>query len=144
MFHLEIKPRKGTALLLVILIFALFMVLGAILLKIVYNASATSSLLFQGEQAFWLAEAGLEAGRVALVKNPGWYTDLPHYPEDDVKWLRLSAVGQKENLGNGWFKIVREKDGNCLYSVGSKGEGAAVLKIELALFPLKVLKWEEL
>ena len=115
----------------------IILVLGVILTKIVYNTYASAHALVEREQAFWLAEAGLEKGKVELKHNPAWYTDLPHYPEDDVSWLKAGAVGQKERLGEGWFKVVREKDKDRFYSVGIKGKAVVVLKLKNSI-------WEEI
>lgn len=147
MFQIEINPRKcrkGSALLLVIFLSGLFLVLGAILLKMVYNGRVADGGFYSREQAFWLAEAGLEKGKAELSVNPSWYTDLPHYPEDDRKWLKDGAVGQKAKLGEGSFKLVREKGENRLYALGFRSKAVVVLKIKITPLPLKVLGWEEL
>lgn len=135
-----IKTRRGSTLLVMTMIFSLSMVLSVILIKIVYNTYATDRLIFEREQAFWGAEAGLEKGKTEVVHNPGWYTDLPHSPGDDVNWLSTAALGQDE----GWFKLVREKDMDRLYAVGRSGKATVTLKIDFALSPFKVLTWEAL
>ena len=131
------KYRKGSALLLVIIILGIFMVLGVILSKIAYNVSLSSHLLLEREQAFWLAEAGLEKGKAELKRDPDWYTDLPHNPENDIDWLKSAAAGSRTEANGGWIKIVRESSGSSLYSVGFKGRAAVILKV-------KNLIWEEL
>jgi hypothetical protein len=138
------KNRKGSALLLVIMILAVFVFLGAINARIVYNCYASASALLCREQAFHLAEAGLEKGKVELTHNPSWYTDLPYYIEDSTEWLRSYAVGEETNLGEGVFKLVREKGKNRLYSIGSKGKGIVILKLIFSTPPFKSLEWEEI
>lgn len=138
------RPRHGSALLLVIFILATFLFLGAINAKIVYNYYASANAVLQREQAFHLAEAGMEKGKVELVHNPSWYTDLPYYLEDNVEWLTTYAVGQETNLGDGSFKVVREKGKNRLYSIGSKGRGIVILKLEFSNPPFESLEWKEL
>ncbi|MEE8637995.1 MAG: hypothetical protein V3T21_03015 [Candidatus Margulisiibacteriota bacterium] len=138
------KNRQGSALLLVIFILATFMVLGAINAKIVYNYYASANAVLQREQAFHLAEAGLEKGKVELTHNPNWYTDLPYYLKDNVDWLVGYAVGQETQFGEGSFKIIREKDKNRLYSIGFKGKGMVVLKLKFSNFPFQSLEWKEL
>jgi len=123
---------------------SLFMVLGVIILKMVYNTHATVVALLAREQAFWLAEAGMEKAKVALVHNPNWYTDLPHYPVDDRAWLREGARGEKESLGGGWFKIVREREKSFLYAVGCQKSAVVILKLTFSTAPFKSIKWEEL
>jgi len=135
--------KRGSALLLAIMMVSVLLTLAVILSKIVYNGYATSVYLLRREQAFWLAEAGLEAGKVELNRNPGWYTDLPRYPENDTRWIKLEAIGLRQNLGEGSYKLVREKDRDRFYAAGFKGKAVVVLKIKFAQ-PFKILSWEEL
>jgi hypothetical protein len=120
------------------------MSLAVIMSKMVYNNYGTAVNLQRREEAFWLAEAGLATGKVRLKQNPDWYTDLPHYPADDSRWLKDGAVGAVEGLGGGGYKIVREKEQGRLYSVGLKGEARVVLKLEFAPFPFRPLNWAEI
>jgi hypothetical protein len=136
--------RKGSALLLVILIFSVSLILAALFVKIVYNSYATANAVLQREQAFYLAEAGLEKGKVELVHNPNWHTDLPYYLEDNVPWLISYALGQETSLGEGSFKIIREKGKDRLYSVGLKGKGVVILKLNFSNPPFESLEWKEL
>jgi Tfp pilus assembly protein PilX len=138
------RSRHGSALLLVIFILATFLFLGAINAKIVYNYYASANAVLQREQAFHLAEAGLEKGKVELVHNPNWFTDLPYYLQDNVAWLTAYAVGQEADLGEGSFKVVREKGKNRLYSIGSKGKGLVILKLKFSNPPFTRLEWKEL
>lgn len=138
------KNKRGSALLLAIVIAAMFMALAVILTKIVYNGYATVELIKQREKAFWLAEAGLEAGKVRLSHNPGWYTDLPHYPADDDNWLKRSAIGEPGALPAGSFLTVREKDMSRLYSIGTCGQARVILKVEFSVPPVKTLRWIEI
>lgn len=138
------KPKQGSALFLVIFIISVFMILGAISAKIVYNYYASANAVLNREQAFHLAEAGLEKGKVELVHNPNWYTDLPYYLEDNTGWLINYAHGEETALGEGSFKIVKERDKNRLYSIGLKGKGVVVLKLKFSTPPFKALEWKEL
>ncbi|OGC25655.1 hypothetical protein A2291_04495 [candidate division WOR-1 bacterium RIFOXYB2_FULL_42_35] len=136
--------KKGSALILTIFMIALFLALGTSLAKIVNNYYRGTNSLLVREQAFYLAEAGLERAKVELVKNPNWYTDPPYYPIDNDNWLVNVALGHKENLGHGSFKIVREKSKGWLYSIGLKGKGVIILKLKFSNPPFKTLSWEEL
>jgi len=138
------NKRRGVALLSVIIIVSLLMSLAVIMAKMVYNEHGTAVNLLRREEAFWLAEAGLAAGKVKLVQNPDWYTDLPHYPEDDSHWLKEEARGIVESLGSGEYKIIREKDQNQLFAVGHKGRSRVVLKIELFFSPFRSTNWAEI
>lgn len=131
------KHRPGAALLLTILISGTLMVLAVILVKMVYNDYLTADCSLRREQAFWLAEAGLEKGKVELKHDPGWYTDLPHQPADDLSWLRSAAVGQREILEEGAFKLVHEFGKEEIYSVGYRSNAIVVLK-------LKGTNWKEI
>ncbi|MEA3494034.1 MAG: pilus assembly PilX N-terminal domain-containing protein [Candidatus Margulisiibacteriota bacterium] len=136
--------KKGSSLLIVITIISVFLILAVFLTKIVYNNYSAVRNSVIREQAFYLAEAGIEKGKAELSHNPGWYTDLPYYLSDNDKWLIGYAVGQQENLGEGAYKIVREKGKNRLYSIGYKGEGIVVLKLTFTNPPFKNLEWSEL
>ncbi|PIS31501.1 hypothetical protein COT42_00970 [Candidatus Saganbacteria bacterium CG08_land_8_20_14_0_20_45_16] len=136
--------RKGMALFATIFVLALIFSLGVILSKIVYNTYVSVRATTVREQAFYLAEAGLEKGKAALANNPNWYTDLPVGTPDKVVWLINSAVGQETILSNGRFKIVREKAAAQLYALGIKQKGLVVLKIEFSTSPLKFSSWEAL
>lgn len=131
-------------LLLTIMILAIFLLLGAINARIVYNCYASANAVVCREQAFHLAEAGLEKGKVELTHNPNWYTDLPYYVEDNINWLMNFAVGQETSLGEGAFKLVREKGKDRLYSIGSKGKGVVVLKLRFTNPPFQSREWEEI
>jgi hypothetical protein len=136
--------RKGSALLSVIIIFSILFILAGLLTKIVYNNYSSTNAALMREQAFYLAEAGLEKGKVELTHNPNWHTDLPYYISDNIQWLITYASGDKNDLGEGSFKVVREKGKNRLYSIGIKGKGIVVLKLEFSSPPFKSLKWKEL
>ncbi len=109
--------RQGAALLLVIIISSALMTLGVILARIVYNDIVSEALVGQREKAFWLAEAGLEAGKAKLAHNPGWYTDLPHGAE----------IGEIGALPSGSFQLVRIKGQDLLRSTGKSGRARVVL-----------------
>ncbi|MBU0671598.1 MAG: hypothetical protein KJ732_01065 [Candidatus Margulisbacteria bacterium] len=136
--------KKGAALILTLLIMAVSLTLAALLVKIVYNCYASANAVLVREQAFCLAEAGLEKGKVELVHNLNWYTDLPYYLADNVQWLVKYAVGEESALGNGSFKVVKEKGKNRLYAIGRKGSGVVVLKLTFSNPPFKSLAWSEL
>lgn len=112
----------------VIVFSAVLMVLAVFLVKIVYNGYATAAMLIKREQAHWLAVAGLETAKVRLARNPGWYTDLPHYPESDDRWLKEEAVGEAQNLESGRFKVVREREKRSIYAVGMQGRAVVILR----------------
>jgi len=136
--------RRGTALLLVIFIIAAFLFMATLFAKIVYNGYASANANLVREQAFSLAEAGLEKGKVELTHNPNWFTDFPYYHVDDIKWLTHFAAGSRGSLGEGYFKIVRERGKNRLYAIGYKGNGVVILKATFSTPPFKTLKWQEL
>jgi len=138
------KKRSGAALLLVITATTSVFIMATLFLKIVYNNHVTANAVLQRTQAFYLAEAGLEKGKVQLTDNQNWYTDLPYYLVDNSNWLINQAAGQKTSLATGFFKLVRESGKSRLYSIGFKGKSRVVLKIDFVPLPLKILKWIEL
>ncbi len=110
--------KQGVALLLAVVISSVLMTLGVILARIVYNDIVSESLVGQREKAFWLAEAGLEAGKAKLAHNPGWYTDLPSARE----------IGEFGYLPSGSFQLVRIKDRNELKATGRSGRAKVILR----------------
>jgi hypothetical protein len=132
--------KKGAALLVAIVLTGLFLMLAVFAVKIVYNGQGSVNAAWQREQAFWLAEAGLAKGQQELSHNPNWYTDLPYHLEDNVAWLVKIAVGQETDLGDGVFKVIKEKGRDRLYAVGSRGRALVVLKLKLK----PTLEWREL
>lgn len=136
--------KKGTALLLVIFIITAFLFMAALFAKIVYNGYASANATLVREQAFSLAEAGLEKGKVELTHNPNWFTDFPYHRVDDAEWLTTFAAGSRGSLGEGYYKIVRERGKNRLYAIGYKGKGVVILKATFTTPPFKTLRWKEL
>lgn len=136
--------KKGQALLLSVLFTSLFITLSVLFTRMIYNGFAGAYAAAERQAAFYLAEAGLEKGKVELAHNPHWYTDLPYYLEDNSNWLVNYAVGQVNPLGEGSFKTIREKDKSWLYAVGFKGEAVAVLKLVFSNPPFKAIAWSEL
>lgn len=126
--------RQGSAIIMVLIIASVLMTLAVILTRIVYNSYVTEALIGQRERAFWLAEAGLEAGKARLAGNPGWYTDLPHAP----------TVGECGILPSGTFQMIRVKDQNVLSCVGSSGKAKVVLQITFGTAPVRSLAWTEI
>lgn len=136
--------KRGAALLIAIFIISSFLTLAGLFVKIVHNSYASTIAAFAREQAFYLAEAGLAKAKVELVHNPDWYTDLPYYLSDNPQWLIRYAVGEETTFGEGAYKIVREKGKDQLYSVGQKGRGVVVLKLEFSNPPFKAGNWSEI
>lgn len=136
--------RNGSALLLVIFIISIFLLIAAFCAKLVYNGYASAAAVLLREQAFCLAEAGMEKAKVTLTDNPGWYTDLPYYLEDNAEWLTKDAAGEKIFLAEGYFKIVRERDKNRIYSVGCRGKAVVILKLAFTNPPFVSQGWKEL
>jgi hypothetical protein len=138
------QHRDGAALLLTIFIIAALLTTAAFCAKLVYNSYVSAQAVLLREQAICLAEAGLQKAKVNLVNNPGWFTDLPFYPEDSAEWLIKDAAGEKILLGDGSFKIIREQNKDRVYSVGYKGSAVVLLKLKFSNPPFASLAWEEL
>jgi len=126
--------KSGSALLIVIMVASVLMTLAVILTRIVYNYSVSEALAAEREKAFWLAEAGLEAGKVELARDPGWYTDLPSGP----------PVGHAGSLPSGSYQLVRVKDQNALSAVGRSGRTKVALEITFSTGPFKTLSWSQI
>ncbi len=126
--------RRGAALLIVTVAMSALLTLAVILARIVYNDLVSEGLAGQREKAFWLAEAGLEAGKAKLAQDPGWYTDLPSGPVFGEPWA----------LPSGTFRLVRLKDRNVLCSTGRCGRARVVLQLTFQTAPLKGLVWSQI
>ena len=138
------NKKKGFGLVTAIILAAILLVLGAAAAKIVYHRLNGAQLLLEREAAFWLAEGGWEQAKIELTHNLNWYSDLPHYPEDDGEWLKRDAIGCKMAIGEGEVKIIREKDKQRVYTVGKSKRGVVVIRYDYAVFPLKLVQWQEL
>ncbi|MFH1541520.1 MAG: hypothetical protein ABIE84_00315 [bacterium] len=103
--------KKGSALLIVILLISLFLSLSALTAKMVFNSQSAAHLLLQKEQAFYLAEAGLELGKVELAENPNW-----------------STKGLEVELATGKFRVTCEQNANIVYSTGFAGKAVVILR----------------
>ncbi len=115
---------------LAIIIGGTLLTLGVITARIVYNTVWTSKAILQKEQAYWLAAGGMEMAEVNLEKNPAWFTDLPL--SGNVKnWLAGAAIGDEVAIGEGTVKIVREREGRMVYTVGSRLSGKVFLSGEI-------------
>ena len=136
------KNRRGSVLLLSVIISGLLLILGVFMLKIVYNYHASVKAIVEREQAFWLAEGALEAAKSKLAHNPSWFTDLIHYPDSDKEWLKNGAIGERLVLGGGELKMIRERGRQAVYGLGQKGNSVVILKISAS--GGQVNKWEEI
>lgn len=119
--------KKGSALLLAIIMLSSLTIMGALLAKIVYNGFASVQAQFEREAAFYLAEAGLELGKVKLNQSPDWH-----------------SAGEETPLGPGSFKIAHEDEQTSLFSIGRAGKATVILKLEFSNTPFKVLAWQEI
>ncbi|MBU0629999.1 MAG: hypothetical protein KKC80_03670 [Candidatus Margulisbacteria bacterium] len=125
------KMRHGVALLLVIIIGGTLLALGVITARIVYNTLWTTRALFDKERAYWLASGGLELASARIDKNHAWFTDMPP-PSGNIKaWLAGSAIGERFVLGRGEVKVVREREGGRVYSIGCFSQARAFICGEL-------------
>lgn len=123
------KLNKGISLITIIFIIVVLLILGVGLSRVVLNSLYVSNNKIAELQAFYLAEAGVEKIKYELKKNPNWYTDLPHAPIDDTKWL----MGKS---------IVRGQNKLRAYAVGKSKESIRIIKIEFELSPFKQKSWK--
>jgi len=132
-----------------ILLYVLFFAAAAIILAaasgrlIVLNIRMVRSQL-DGARAFYAAESGIEWAKAKLASDPGWYTDLPHSPVDDIGWLTGSSVGYNGRVGGSPFKVVREEGKGRLYSVGRSGSGMFIVRMDFSSLPFTQKSWEVL
>jgi len=139
--------QKGIALIAVISLTAALLVMGLTLAKLVISDLQSANLQLDGVKAFYLAEAGIEFAKNKLNKDCHWFSDLPG-KQVSFEWLTKEAAGHfpgGEQLGEGSFKIIRIKDQNKVYAVGSlKNKAGCIIELEFSLAPFKQISWEML
>lgn len=136
--------KKGFALISTLVIITTTLVLGTLLARLAFNYQQSFKALYCQEQAFFVAEAGLEKAKVEVNNNLNWFTDLPHTPIDDINWLVNDANGQLAKLNLGKFKLVREQGQARIYSVGFVKQSIVVLKLTFQPAPYKTSGWQQL
>jgi len=141
-----VKNNGIVMMVVMIIIFALFAV-GTVVFRITFSERMMVRLELDRKTAFYLAEAGIEKAKVILVSNPDWFTDLAHEPSDDMRWLIKEAEGEKEDLGEGCFKMVRESGKNMIYSIGyhrknAKNPAVSIIMIKFESDPFRQTSWQ--
>jgi hypothetical protein len=146
------KKSNGIALILVLFIVSVLLVAATAMAKVILTDQKIANLNLRAQEAFYLAEAGIERGKWELKQDYTWYTDLPHSPSDDKVWLMRDAIGhyppEDEVLGEGKFKTIKERGKNILYSVGYLGDNVSnsvarcIIKVEYSYPPFGQLSWE--
>ena len=140
------KQKRAAGYNLIIIIFLLAVLLAIVisLSRIVLNSMRFAENQVIGLEALYLAEAGIEKAKYNLKKNPGWYTDLPHAPIDDVDWIIGPSNGKAVSSPDGEIKMIREKDKLRAYSIGRANNATRIIKIEFELSPFKLTAWQML
>jgi len=129
--------NKGQILVMVLLIMSAIMAGGFILLRNVIAEREMANLFYERERAFYIAEAGLEEGKLLLASNTNWFTDNPKSQDDDPEWVIHFAEGLSKKYGGGNYKIVRESGKNMLYSAGIYKRARSVVRIRFDIDPLR-------
>ncbi len=124
--------EKGIALIIIILIGAVLLFVSTAAVRFIFSDYFIAVNQFNRARTFYLAEAGIEEGKMLKASNPSWFTDLPHSPPDDVNWLINSAIGRIEFLSEGSFKIVKEQGKKEIYSIGYFRNSKQILKVSPA------------
>jgi hypothetical protein len=127
--------ERGMALGLAIILVAIIGVMGAGLLTFVATDLQSVVEVNRGEQAFELAEAGIEAAKAHLAENPG--------PSD---WS--SGELHMDGMGENSVTVTVEHDDGAFEAVSTGQYGETKRKIE-ATFSVedgtpKLLSWREL
>lgn len=128
------KPKhfaatRGVSLILVIFMITVLLVLGTALTRIAVGSRHLAENKMATLTAFYLAEDGIAKIKDELLKNPNWYTDLPHTPPDDINWLKGKT-------------IVREYQKNRAYAIGASKKAVRIIKIEFEPMPFKQTLWK--
>ncbi|MBU0573765.1 MAG: hypothetical protein ABIJ26_02445 [Candidatus Margulisiibacteriota bacterium] len=130
----KLNHSRGTGLFLVILLISVVLVISGVTVRMIFSGQKQAALALEETQAFYLAEAAIELGKVKLAATAGWFTDIEH-PENK-EWLISEAAGFVGEMGKGKYKVVRIKDKNILYGIGFLNNSRCVLKVEYSL-PIK-------
>jgi hypothetical protein len=136
MFTQEINKKyryhrsPGQVLVIVLVMMAALIVAGTIMLRIVFSERSMAELYVQKEQAFYIAEAGLEDAKATISKNPSWFTDNPHSPADDASWVINIAKGSIKSFGGGSYKMVRSSGSTIIYSVGYMKNAKSIVRVK--------------
>jgi Tfp pilus assembly protein PilX len=141
MFSQGTKSR-GAALISIMIIAAIFLMIGAAFSGYVLNERHMVELFIQNENSFYMAEAGIEEAKSIIAENPYWFTDAAHTPNDDAKWLLGGAKGVVHQLDSGSYKIVRESGKKTIYSVGYIKEGRTILRVKYYTNPFRVYEFK--
>jgi hypothetical protein len=156
-FNLQHK-RNGFAIITALVLGSIIMALAISLTTLLISELKTNKMQKEKNYVFFLAQAGIEKAKWQIINNPSWEgTDEPYEgTEKDRKlWLIRNqreggSTGLIESLGDGFYKIVKEKEINSIYSVGFLGSdpisssSLTIIKIDFETSPeFKVLIWSQ-
>ena len=135
MIRRHLSEERGVALGLAILMVVLIGVMGAGLLTFVATDLQAVVQVNRGQQAFELAEAGIEVAKAHLAEAPG--------PSD---WS--SGVLHMEGMGGNSVSVTVEHDGGSFKAVSTGQYGETKRKVEAVFYVEdgrpKLLSWREL
>lgn len=133
------QNRRGFVLILLIFLIIILSLVAASISMILFNVYRQA----EGEGAYlsamYLAEGAIAFGRYKLAENQNFYTDLEHKKQDDKDWLINKAVGLIIYLGDGYFKVVREKDKDTIYGIGYLKKSRSVIKYYITENRLEII-----
>ena len=106
------KQREGYTLYIVIVVLLIFSVLGVGLFRLQEMTSVEAVVNGQREQAFWLAEAGLQQVVSRLRTDVDFRNAVTIYEDSPDQLSRTMGAGaysvefwQDEDQGDGWFRV---------------------------------------
>ena len=148
------ESSKGFVLIIVtVLALFLFLILSATFYFSIQQLKIAKSELLR-VQTHVLAESGLAKGIWLVNNSKDFYTDDAYSgPKAGLKsWVVLTADGVAEAFNDGYFKIVKEKEQNRLFSIGYLGESIGnatarkVIQLDYDFVGEKFVrsKWKEL
>ncbi len=142
--------RSGFSLIPLVFFMALMLIILAFLARITVSDVGMARMQDLRLKAFYAADGGAEWAKAKLAREPSFFTDLPHSPSDDVKWLIKDAAGFYISLNDVKIKVVREQGKNTVYSVGFVGEGlddpraVSIIKMQFSSSPFAQISWVSL
>lgn len=112
--------RNGFSLIAVILCISFILTIAVSISRLIILSSVSAKERLDQSKVFYLSEAGIETAKSLIAGTPTWETDMSH-TDNDKQWLLALSSGKIYLFGEGGFKIVKEHNKMCVYSIGFLG-----------------------
>lgn len=125
----ETFDSKGQALIILLFISLIGMTVISAAAVVAYGNISSSSIVEQGNYAYYIAESGIEEGMLRLIRNPN-YTGTP--------------VGQPLSIDGG--NVTIEVSGNTIIATGTYNNNVRKIKAETTYtnYMRSIISWKEI